>query len=354
MAFAIIDDNNETTDAELATQCYERFDTTELKIQAALRSAVGLFSFVCCASVVFIIILFKKYKFYTQRLILYLSVVTMIHAFSYILTRVNYYTPRPINDPYCYFSGLLNHYTAANGVLSIWCITLNLLAKTLCNRSTVKAEPLLVTVILFLPALWMWIPVWLKAYGTAGGWCSIRSVNSDCTPFRYRVALRFGLWYVPLYVLMLVIVVSLVLAAVKISRSSKKWVGKWDPEVVVKRQMLKREILSLIWYPLIYLLLNSFSLIEQIYDAFHPMNSSAILTYLRIFTSTLRGAFIAMAFGLDRETRSRIRLTQCKAACMEWAGSRETRIEDHSILNSSFQESYNIPYEEMQEDRKLT
>ena len=343
-----VGDMNATTELE---PCYQRyiFETTELKIQAALRSAVGLFSFVCCSSVVFIIILFKKYKFYTQRLILYLAIVTMIHAFSYVLTRVNYYTPRLIDDPYCYFSGVLNHYTAANGVLSIWCITLNLLTKTLCNRSTVKAEPIFVAVIIFLPALWLWVPIWLRAYGTAGAWCSIRSMNSDCTPYKYRTWLRFGLWYIPLYILMFAIVVSLILAAVRISRGSRKWVGKWDPEIVVMRQTLKREILSLIWYPLIYLLLNTFSLIDQIHDAVNPMNPSAVLTYLRIFTSTLRGAFIALAFGLDRETRSRLRPAQCRAACLEWVGGRETKIEDLIMSNSSFQESY-VPYEAVSEE----
>ena len=342
-------DLNTTTEPEPCYQHYV-FETTELKIQAALRSAVGLFSFVCCASVVIIIVLFKKYKFYAQRLILYLSIVTMVHAFSYVLTRVNYYTPRPIDDPYCYFSGVLNHYTSFNGVLSIWCITLNLLTKTLCNRSTVKAEPIFVAVIFFLPASWMWVPIWLKAYGTAGAWCSIRSLNNDCTPYKYRTWFRFGLWYIPLYILMFVIMISLILAAFRISRSSRKWVGKWDPEIAVMQQTLKREILSLIWYPLIYLLLNTFSLVAQIYDAVNPMNPSAVLIYLRIFTSPLRGAFIALAFGLDRETRSRLRPAQCRAACLEWfPGRRETEIEDFIMSNSSYQESY-VPYEGMSEE----
>lgn len=336
-------------DANSSVPCHEMYDSTDYKIQAALRAAVGLFSFVCCASMVFIIILFKKYKFYTQRLILYLAVVTMIHAFSYTITRVNYYTPRPIEDPYCYFAGLLNHYTASMGLLSIWVITLNLLVKILCNRSTVKAESAFVLVIFLLPALWFWVPVWLRAYGTAGAWCSIRSLNADCTPYAYRTWLRFGLWYIPLYTLMAVIVICMILAAARAARESRRWVGKWDPEVVVQSQTMKREIISLLWYPLIFLLLNTFSLIDQIYDAINPMNHSDIITYLRIFTSTARGAFIALAYGLDSETRSRLRLAQCKAACMEWMGRREM-VEDFTIRSSSFQESC-VPYHSMSEGK---
>ena len=326
--------------------CYiEILETTDFKVQAALRATVGLFSFVCCATVVFIIILFKKYKFYTQRLILYLAITTTIHAFSYTLTRVNYYSPRPIEDPYCYFGGLMNHYTAANSVLSIWIITLDILTKTLCNRSTVKAEPVFFFVIFFLPVLWIWVPVYLKAYGTAGGWCSIRFLNSDCSLYEYRTWLRFGLWYIPLYILLFVILVSMVLVAIKTARQSGKWIGKYDPEVAVRRQTLKKEIVSLIWYPLIFLLLNTFSLVDQIYDAANPMRPSATITYLRIFTSTLRGAFIALAYGLDSETRSRLRPVQCKAACMEWVRQRET-VKDFSIRSSSFEESY-VPYHSM-------
>ena len=325
--------------------CHELYDTTEFKIQAALRSAVGLFSFVCCATVVAIIVLFKKYKFYTQRLILYISVVTMIHAFSYILTRVNYYTPRPIEDRYCYFGGLFNHYTAAMSVVSIWCITIDILAKVLCSRSTVKVEPIFVVVILFLPTLWLWVPVWLQGYGTVGAWCSIRSLNEDCTPYRYRSWLRFGLWYIPLYSLMLVILICMALVAIRTARGSRKWVGKWDPELIEQRRVLKREIISLIWYPLIFLLLNTFSLIDQIYDAVHPMKPSDWLSYLRIFTSTLRGAFIALAYGLDKETRSRLRPAQCKAACFEWV-SRKESVKDFVIRSSSFDESA-LPYQNM-------
>lgn len=338
---------NNTATAPCSLQMY---DSTDYKVQAALRSSVGLVSFICCAAVVIIIVLFKKYKFYTQRLILYLAITTTLHAFSYTLTRVNYYTPREIEDRYCYFGGLLNHYTAANSVLSIWCITLDLLVKSLCNRSTVKAEPILVVVIFFLPMLWSWVPVYLKAYGTYGGWCSIRVFNADCSLFSYRTWLRFGLWYVPLYSLMFVILICTVLVAIRAARESRKWTGKYDPEIVVQRQTLKKEIMSLFWYPLIFLLLNTFSLIDQIYDAINPMEPSNILIYLRIFTSTLRGAFIALAYSLDSETRGRLRPVQCKAACLEWVPGRRQTIEDYSIRSSSYEESY-VPYQSMNQNR---
>ena len=345
-------------DNSTLNNCHLRFDTLDFKVQAALRSVIGLFSSACCALVVFMIVLFKKYTFYTQRLILYLAIAAMVHAFSFSLTRVNYYSPRPIEDNYCYFGGLLNHYTAANEVLSICFMTLNLVVKAVCNRSTVKVEPLIVVVIFLLPASWCWVPIVLNGYGTAKGWCTIRTLNADCTPYRYEAWLQFGLRYVPLYTLMLLTLVSVVLVGIRVKMGSMKWTGRWNAVNSSIRENLKREILSIIWYPIIFILFNIFSLINQIYAAVRPdplelPPAYSILLYLRILTSPLRGAVIALAFALDKETRKRLRSTQCKAACLEWISKKET-VEDFALENNNFVESYyTTPYYQVKQSTPL-
>lgn len=325
------------------SSCVLLFDSADFKVQAALRSIIGLFSSVCCALVVFISVLFKKYRFYTQRLILYLAIAAMLHGFSYSLTRVNYYSPRPIVDPYCNFGALLNHYTAANEILSVCFMTFNLVIKALFNRSTVKAEPLIVGVIFLLPAAWKWVPVWLGAYGTSLGWCDVRTFNTDCTRYYYEAWLQFGLRYIPLYTLMVTTLVSIVLVAVKMRMSSTKWVGRWSPTETATRESLRKEIQSLMFYPIIFILFNIFSLINQIYSAIGPLPPSPLI-YLSIFTATLRGAFIALAFALDGETRQRLKLAQCKAACIEWVGRKQT-VNEYTISGATFVESYhNVLY----------
>lgn len=341
------------------TDCRLRFDKFDFKVQAALRSVIGLLSAVCCALVIFIIVLFKKYTFYTQRLILYLAIAAMIHAFSFSLTRVNYYTPRPIEDYYCNFGALLNHYTAANEVLSVCFMTLNLVVKAVCNRSTAKAEPFIVVAIFLLPATWCWVPYVLEGgYGTGKGWCTIRTLNADCTPYRYEVWLQFGLRYIPLYTLMLIIIISIVLLGIRVNMGSMKWVGKWDTVDSAIRENLKREILSIIWYPIIFILFNIFSLINQIYTTVHPNPKDlpaaySVLIYLGVLTTPLRGAFIALAFALDRETRKRLRLTQCRAACLEWVRRKET-VQDFALKSNKFVESYyTAPYHAIKESTPM-
>ena len=325
--------------------CHLRFDTADFKAQAALRAVIGLFSCACCILVIAIIVLFKKYRFYTQRLILYLAIAAMLHAFSYPLTRVNYYSPRPIEDRYCYFGGLFNHYTAANEVLSVCIMTLNLVVKALFNQSTEKAEPLFVLIIFLLPASWFWVPLWLQAYGTAGGWCTIRTFNSDCSPYRNEPWLQLGLRYIPLYSLMMLTLISIILVAMRTTMmSSVAWVGRWSLQAnAATKESVRREIRSLIWYPIIFILLNMFAFANQICSAV-GIPPPSVLVYLRIFSSTFRGAFIALAFALDRETRKRLRPAQCKAACFEWVGSKDN-IEEFVLSGRTFVESFHsAPY----------
>jgi hypothetical protein len=351
----IMEMNISEDNSTLTADCLLRFDRFDFKVQAALRSVIGLFSAVCCALVIFIIVLFKKYKFYTQRLILYLAIAAMIHAFSFCLTRVNYTSPRPIEDNYCNFGALLNHYTAANEVLSVCFMTLNLVVKAVCNRSTVKAEPFIVLAIFLLPATWCWVPYVLEGgYGTTKGWCTIRTLNEDCTPYRYEAWLQFGLRYIPLYTLMLITIISIVLVGFRMNMASMKW----DTVNSAIRENLKREILSIILYPIIFILFNIFSLINQIYTTIHPdlkevPPAYVVLIYLRVLTTPLRGAFIALAFALDKETRKRLRLTHCRAACLEWVRGRET-VKDFKLENSKFMESYNTtPYHEFTESTTM-
>lgn len=177
--------------------CTLRFDSTNFKILAGLRAGAGFISFLCCIFVIFVIILFKKYKFFAQRLILNVAVASMVHAITYTTARVNYYTVRRIEDPYCFFGGLANHYTAAVELLSIWCVTINVFSVGMRGKNTARLEPLYVVATYALPLLWFWIPIWKDAYGTAGGWCGIKFVKEDCTPFTTGPYIVFGIWFIP-------------------------------------------------------------------------------------------------------------------------------------------------------------
>lgn len=304
----------------------ERFDSTTFKVLAGLRASVGFISFLCCLVVVFVIIFFKKYKHFSQRLVLNVAIAALIHSFSYTTARVNYYTVREIDDPYCYFGGMFNHYTAAVELISIWFTTINIFSVGMFGKNISKFEPVYYLVTYLLPSLWFWVPVFLRAYGTTGGWCGIKSFNADCTRFSHSTAIQFGIWFIPLYISTFIIIIALVSVAIKILYSIHRWKGTYDPVKQATKQALKKEVSSLVWYPIIYLFLNMFSFISQIYRAING-SSSLTLSFLRVFTSPFRGAFIAVAFTLASDTRRRCTPAQCRAACQEWKQSPSKEID---------------------------
>ena len=177
--------------------CNLQFDTNDFKAVAAVRASVGFVSFVACILVVGLIVLFKKYKFFTQRLILYLAIAAMLHSLSYTLARVNYYTPRPIDEPYCYFWGFFNHYTATAELVHIWCISFNVFVNAIFRKRTTKLEYVYVSLPWLFPWTYMWVLLWKRAYSAEGPFCDVKIINADCTPFFPGHLLVFVTLYIP-------------------------------------------------------------------------------------------------------------------------------------------------------------
>ena len=328
------------------SNCTLSYDSTNFKILAGLRASVGLVSFLCCAAVVFIILLFKKYSFFSQRLILNIAVAAMVHSLSYTTARVNYYTVREIDDPYCYFGGVFNHYTAAVELISIWFTTINIFSVGMFRRNIAKFEPAYYVATYSLPLLWFWVPIWLKAYGTTGGWCGIKSLDTNCQSFQPGYYIQFGIWFAPLYISTGIIIIMLIAVAIKFLRNIRQWKGRYNPVADAAREALKNEIRPLIIYPILYLLLNTFSFVSQIYRAINPHSPSTVLPYLRVLTSPFRGAFIAVVFALDKDTRSKLSLAHFKSACRVWLGRYELAhvMESTTIYSAREEEASSTDY----------
>ncbi len=319
------------------SNCSLLYDSTNYKVLAGLRAGVGLVSALCCIAVITIIILLKKYKLFSQRLILNIAVAALIHSLSYTTARVNYYTVRPIEDPYCYFGGLFNHYTAAVELISIWFAAINIFSVGFCRKNISRCEGVYYVLTYSLPSLWFWVPVWLEAYGTAGGWCGLRTLNEDCKDFPHSRYIEFGVWYIPLYVSTAVIVAMLIAVPLRMCCSLRHWGKHHDPVKQAAKNLICIEIRPLIVYPIIYLLLNTFSFVSQIYNAIHPRDPSVVLPYLRVLSSPLRGAFIALVFALDRDTWRRLRAGQWRR---RWKARDERSVDmvESTTLYSSKEE----------------
>ena len=288
------------------------YDSTEFKVIAGLRAGLGALSALCCLAVIYVIISYKKYRFYAQRLILYLALTAFLQSILCALSRVNYYTSRPIVDPYCFFASFLHEYSCWAEVVSIVCITFNVFSIGVLQKETARLEIAYVAIIFLLPLSWSWVPFLYKAYGTAGPWCGVRTVTEDCEMFKFGQLLRLVIWTPPLYGILIISFVLTCITAYKVHRSVNRWAGKFSPDLQQRVQDMAKEVQPLLWYPAVFLVLETPSLANQIYHARYPFSQLLPLWYLEAVLGTLRGAFIASVYAFDSETRARMR---CRHLC---------------------------------------
>lgn len=222
-------------------------------------------------------------------------------------------------------------------MLALCCLTFNVFLNAVLDRWLTKLEAVYIFVPYLLPLLWVWIPFVDQSFGNGEAWCDVRPVETDCSRYMFGTILKFSLWYGPLYGLCLIMLIAAILAAYKIQRNSKLWYGVHDPFSEQKATMLRREVRPLLWYPVLYSILNVFSVANQIDVAVNPSHTVIALWYLHVFTSPFRGAVIALAYALDSDTRKRLTWMQLKTALyLCWRGDN---IDSYSAINCSISDS---------------
>ena len=331
----------------MASAEFEDFNCTEFPAYnsfftsiAILRATVGTFSALCCVLVICLIIFFKKHKFFTQRLILYLALAALIHSLSYPLARVNYYTPRPLFDPYCYFAGFFNLYSSWIEVLSLSCLTFNVFLNAVLDKWPQNVEYVYIAFTYLTPLLWTWIPFIDRTFANGDAWCDIRTSNEDCSGHEFGAIVRFILWYIPLAVVLLVLFTMALAAAYKIRKRGNIWYGPFYSNRQQTEVKLQRHVKPMVWYPIVYLFLNVFSFVNRLDVALNPGpgDSNVYLWYLHILSSPLRGAFVAIVYTLDPETRKRLTLRKLRTAAMS-RGWQTAAVKSYRIVECNRGES---------------
>lgn len=310
--------------------CVSLYDGKEY-IGVTIASVIsGFISFLASTFVIALIMFFQKWRFLVQRLILYLAVTTLLQGIAAMLHRVDYVENDPDKMRFCVFAGFFEQQAAWMQLNAVTCITAHLFLCAVVRVTLEKLEPLYVFTIFLLPFLFNWIPFIDLAYGKAGAWCWIRD-NTNCTPFEFGIALRFVLWYVPLYLILITLVILYVIILIKVHRNRKRWVGSYDPNSDRVRGQIQEEVIPLIWYPLIYLILNVIAFINRIQNLANRDQPNLGLWYLHALTYPLTGGLIALPFTLDPSTRRRLHWASIKLAAKELCYGEDMDIVEYPI-----------------------
>uniref|UniRef100_A0AAZ3S383 G-protein coupled receptors family 2 profile 2 domain-containing protein n=1 Tax=Oncorhynchus tshawytscha TaxID=74940 RepID=A0AAZ3S383_ONCTS len=105
-----------------------------------------------------------------------------------------------------------------------------------------------------VPLVMASLPLFSGYYGPAGAWCWITGNH---------VAWRFGIWYVPLFTLIFLMICCYARIIYVANERMQSWFGTFNPERERRKVSLAEEIKPLKWYPSVYLLVSLFPLINR-------------------------------------------------------------------------------------------
>ena len=278
---------------------------------AMVAASTGTFSFLASVAVIFVIVLLKKYDFFIQRLILYLCIAAALNSASIMLrfSRVRYASDSADLDRLCTAAAFIDQTTLWSLTIAFCCMTFNMLIVTLFNRSTKGLEMGYIFFIFLFPLMFNWIPFLQHSYGESGAWCWIRTVNDDddCSTHKLGMVLSLTLWYVPHYVVLAILFVSYIVTVLNVLRKRHHWKGVYSTELRTDQQKTKELIMPILFYPLGFLFLNLFPLINRLYDIFEKGDDpNYYLWLLHAVFSPLQGGYIAMVYVLDKDTLCRL------------------------------------------------
>lgn len=305
------------------------------RMVAVVAACVGTFSLLASLFVIGITIIFRKYNFFIQRLVLYLSIAAALNSVAVVL-RFSM-LDRSSNTEFllylCKISAFIDQTTLWSLNIAFCCLTFSMLVVVLFNRTTHGLELAYVFFIFLFPIMFNWIPFLKGLYGPAGAWCWIKSydyeVDTDgslvnCTRNPMGFYMQYILWYVPHDALLLVLlVVYLIVVSFVICRRYQQWRGLYR-EVESNSDRVKNFVLPIIFYPLGFFILNMFPFINRLYDNLHGPN--LVLWVLHAAMSPLQGGYIALVYVLDRDTLKRLNPREIHAYLL-----RRTQISEYPV-----------------------
>lgn len=252
-------------------------------IVLTLKYIFSSISLVSCIFVLFLIWLFRHYKNGVQRLILFLTISAFCQSLGFVIG--NYHTAGTA----CAFQGFLIQFFNWATLLWVCSISFHILLH-IQEQSPVKYEKWFHLVCWVFPIVFASIPFGGGKYGRSGVWCWIRYDQT---------ALRFGTWYVPKIILILVLLSVFVYILVAVLRRKHEWSGTFNADDQRDKLLLVNEVKPLIALPVIYVVLSIPGIIYRIDDAVRPhMEPDFTLSVLMVIASPSVGAVNAFALAV--------------------------------------------------------
>lgn len=316
----------------------KEYQRDEYMYVAIIAASTGTFSMLASIAVISVIVILKKYNFFIQRLILYLCITAALNATSITLRFSRMGNESSHLHRLCIMTAFLDQTTLWSLDIAFCCMTFNMLLTAVFNKSTKRLEIAYIFGIFLLPITYNWIPFLSNSYGEAGAWCWIRSHDyhdGNCTNHMIGLYMQYALWYVPHNLVLALLLVAYIVVVVNVIRKKHHWKGLYSSTEVQPDQLnIKEFVMPIIFYPLGFLVLNIFPLINRISSTIEDTPIYA-LWVLHAACSPLQGGYIALVYVLDRDTLRRLTLRELRAYLFH----RQTPVNDYPVTRA-FTDSY--------------
>ena len=266
----------------------------------------------------FTMILFRKYRQCTQRVIFYLTVSVSLSSLAYVLHGARL-GRNLTDDAYCMGVAFLDQVTGWMVLLAVCCLTLDLFIKVVFIKfDTGRFEPIYCLVIFAIPLTFNWIPFVTQAYGPSGAICWIRETKrTNCTELDYGyVSLRIFLYWLPFTIILLAIILAYCVIFAKTRKQLKAYSGNFNPVENTTRQLLYHEVRWYLIYPVLLLFSYIGAIILRVAEVINTEEKFFTLRIIHVLAISLQGVAMALVFALDYDTRKQlIQYNSVKAAC---------------------------------------
>ena len=270
------------------------------------RVAISMAMFGSLVTLV-IIVFFKKYKEFSQRLIANLSLASFMLAAAGWITDINK-SPTTV----CVIQGAIIMYSVVAICLWIMTIMVNLYKLVVYNSSFQSSEKVLTFGCWFVPVIFAGIPfAGNDVYGPAGAWCW----------FVNKWEWIFGAWYF-WRILSVIAIFVLTLRIIFLLRKAAR-TGRTEES---NFHALKEDILTLRVYPVAYFILNIIQIIDRSYQSIHGQHSQRFvfpLTLMHCIIGFSYGTALCLIFVLDKRTLSLLTIENIrKTFTQKWMKSK--------------------------------
>lgn len=328
-------DNMSNNSSDTDSSCFPT--ANQLDIIAWVSIGTGGVSLISCIVILFIAILFQKYRSTTQRVILYLAITVLLNSLLYMLHGIRTKVDGSKNGPFCTTVAFLDQVVNWMEFLAISCLTFDLFVKSVFLKfRTEKYELVYMIVIFILPFSFNWIPFIHNTYGFGGTNCWIKQYHDmDCSKRNnFGFALRFAIYWIPFYILMAIVIVAYFIAVIKARRRISQYSALPSYGEQAMKELLLFEVRQYRLYPFIMTFIFSLGIISRVAEAVNHTSDFFELRIFHVIVMAIQGPVIGIVFTLDYDTRKQIRNPQQLRAAFFGlcCACRTTRVKEYAAI----------------------